>query len=81
MNWEQFQGNWMRMKVKVKERWDRLTDEELSQIGGRREPLLNKLLEKYGLSQTEAERLLNETCNQAERELEEIQVEKFDERF
>jgi uncharacterized protein YjbJ (UPF0337 family) len=81
VNWEQLHGNWMRMKLKVKERWDRLTDEELSQIGGRREPLLNKLLEKYGLSQAEAERQLSETCDEAERELQEIQEEKFDERF
>ena len=81
MNWEQLRGNWLRMKVKVKERWDRLTDDELSQIGGRREPLLNKLLEKYGLSQAEAERQLNETCAEAERELQEIQEEKFDDRF
>jgi uncharacterized protein YjbJ (UPF0337 family) len=81
MNWEQFRGNWLRMKVKVKERWGRLTDEELAQIGGRRDPLLNKLLEKYGLSQAEAERQLSETCDQAEREFQEIQEEKFDERY
>ncbi|HEV3143914.1 MAG TPA: hypothetical protein VGZ47_08535 [Gemmataceae bacterium] len=81
MNWEQFRGNWLRMKVKVKEKWDRLTDDDLANIAGRREALLDKLLQKYGLSQREAERQLSEIYDEAERELQEIQEEKFDERF
>ena len=81
MNWEQFRGNWLRMKFKVKEKWGRLTDTELTQIAGQREPLLDKLLEKYGLSPAQAEMELNAICDQAEREFQEIQEEKFDERY
>jgi len=69
------------LKVKVKEKWDRLTDDELSRIGGDRERLFCLLLEKYGLSRAVAECQLSEINERAERELEEIQEYRFDARF
>ena len=81
MNWERFKGNWLRLKVKVKEKWDHLTDDEISRTGGDRDRLAGLLLEKYGLSRAAAECELTEIYRQAERELEEIQEQKFDARF
>jgi len=81
MDWERFKGNWLRLKVKVKERWDRLTDDELSRTGGDCERLCSLLREKYGLSRAAAECDLSEIFELAERELEEIQEYKFDARF
>ena len=55
MNWDQVEGNWKQFKGKAKERWGRLTDDELDVIGGRRDQLLGKLQEQYGIGKDEAE--------------------------
>lgn len=48
MNKEQFEGIWNQMKGKVKEKWGKLTDDDLTQINGRRDQLLGKLEQRYG---------------------------------
>ena len=40
MNWDRVEGNWKQMTGKVKEQWGRLTDDELAEIGGRRDQLV-----------------------------------------
>ena len=35
MNWDQIQGNWMLFKANVQGNWVKLTDEDLTRIGGR----------------------------------------------
>jgi uncharacterized protein YjbJ (UPF0337 family) len=60
MNWDRLQGSWKQLKGTVKEKWGKLTDNELDQIAGQREQLLGLLLEKYGLAKEEAERQLEE---------------------
>ena len=44
------------MKGKIKEHWGDLTDDELDRIAGKRDQLIGKIQEKYGLSKDEAER-------------------------
>ena len=39
MDWNRIEGDWKRMKGSAKERWGRLTDDDLAAINGRREPL------------------------------------------
>ena len=39
MNWDQIQGDWMQFKGKVRKNWVKLTDEDLTRIGGRRDEL------------------------------------------
>jgi uncharacterized protein YjbJ (UPF0337 family) len=60
MNWDRIQGNWKEFKGKAKERWGRLTDDELDVIAGKREQLSGALQKAYGYSQDEAERQLDE---------------------
>ena len=55
MNWDRIEGNWKQFKGKAKERWGRLTDDELDVIAGRRDQLLGRLQEQYGLGKDEAE--------------------------
>lgn len=59
MNEEQFKGHYNEMKGKLKERWGRLTDDELTQINGRRDQLLGKIQVKYGIAKERAENELN----------------------
>jgi uncharacterized protein YjbJ (UPF0337 family) len=59
MNWDQVQGNWKQFQGKVKEQWGKLTDDELDTIAGKRDQLVGKIQEKYGIGKEEAERQLS----------------------
>jgi uncharacterized protein YjbJ (UPF0337 family) len=50
MDWDRIEGNWKAAKGKVKEKWGQLTDDDLSQINGRREQLEGKIQQRYGLA-------------------------------
>lgn len=60
MNWDRVQGNWKQLKGKVKERWGRLTDDQLEIIGGRRDQLVGRIQECYGIARDDAERQVRE---------------------
>jgi len=49
MNWDQVEGKWKQMKGAVKEQWGKLTDDDLDVIAGKRDKLIGKLQERYGL--------------------------------
>jgi len=44
----------------VKERWGRLTDDQLEIIGGRRDQLVGRIQECYGIARDDAERQVKE---------------------
>lgn len=54
------EGKWKQIKGQVRERWGRLTDDELDEIRGQREQLVGKVQEHYGKSKQEAEREVDE---------------------
>jgi len=56
MNWDQVKGNWKQFSGTVKVKWGKLTDDELDQIAGRRDILLGKIQERYGIAKEEAEK-------------------------
>ncbi len=60
MKSDRLQGNWNQIKGKVKEEWGKLTDDDLTEIDGRREQLLGKIRERYALAAEEAERKIQE---------------------
>lgn len=60
MNKELFQGKWHEYKGKVKEKWGKLTDNDLTQINGKREELIGKLESQYGYAKDRAEKEINE---------------------
>ncbi|MCL7421953.1 MAG: CsbD family protein [Methylobacter sp.] len=60
MAWDQIEGNWKQFKGKVKETWGELTDDELDQVAGKRDVLLGKIQERYGIEKDEAERRLRD---------------------
>lgn len=55
MNENILAGRWKQLRGKVKERWGKLTDDELDQIGGRRDQLVGLLQEKYGYTRKKAQ--------------------------
>ena len=56
MNWDQIEVNWTAFKGKVRNNWVKLTDEDLTRIGGRRAELTSRLRARYGFAKAEAER-------------------------
>ena len=56
MNWDQIEGKWKELKGRVREKWGKLTDDELETIGGKRDKLAGILQQKYGLAKEEAEK-------------------------
>jgi uncharacterized protein YjbJ (UPF0337 family) len=55
MNQDTFEGNWKQLKGKVREEWGKLTDDDLEAIAGKRDQLVGRLQERYGLAKDAAE--------------------------
>ena len=60
MNWDQVEGKWKEMRGQVKEKWGKLTDDDLTFAGGKRDQLLGRIQERYGIAKDEAERQLKD---------------------
>jgi uncharacterized protein YjbJ (UPF0337 family) len=60
MNWDQLEGKWKQYSGKVKEKWGKLTDDDLDVIRGRRDQLIGKIQERYGIVTQEAEKQVDE---------------------
>jgi uncharacterized protein YjbJ (UPF0337 family) len=60
MNWDQIAGKWKQSKGQIRERWGKLTDDDIEVIAGRREQLVGLLQERYGLMKVVAEEQVNE---------------------
>ncbi len=60
MNWDQIEGKWMQVKGNAKQRFGKLTDDDLTQIAGKRDKLIGKLQERYGYAREEAQRHTDE---------------------
>jgi len=55
MNWEQVEGKWKQYTGQLKEKWGKLTDDDLKQIAGKRDQLVGKIQERYGIAKAAAE--------------------------
>jgi hypothetical protein len=60
MNWVQIQSNWGLFRRRIKQRWHRLTDEQLNAIAGQRARLVRSIGDMYQLSAHESERQLSD---------------------
>jgi uncharacterized protein YjbJ (UPF0337 family) len=60
MNWDRIEGNWKQFTGNVKERWGRLTDDQLTQIAGKRDQLMGSIQSTYGIGKAMAEKQVAE---------------------
>ena len=56
MNWDQVQGKWKQSKGIFREKWGKLTDDDLEVISGKRDQLVGRLQQRYGIAHEEAEK-------------------------
>jgi uncharacterized protein YjbJ (UPF0337 family) len=60
MNWDQMEGKWKQYKGQAKEKWGKLTDDDLDVIDGRRQQLVGRIQERYGIVKDAAEKQADE---------------------
>ena len=60
MKWYEIAGDWNHFTDKVKAKWGKLTDADLTTFSGKRDQLASLLQEKYGYAREHAEREIND---------------------
>ncbi len=60
MNTDTLKGNWKQLRGKAKERWGKLTDDDLDVVEGKRDQLVGRIQERYGMARDEAEKQVDE---------------------
>ncbi len=56
MNWKQAEQSWRHIEMHARSTWPKLSDDELAAIAGKREALVEKLREHYGIVESAAAR-------------------------
>ena len=60
MDWRnRVSGNWKQVKGAVKQQWGKLTDDDLTEIDGRRETLEGVIQERYGIARDETRKQID----------------------
>lgn len=49
------EGDWLQLKGTVKQKWGKLTDDELTEINGSKDKLIGKLMSKYDMTKEQAQ--------------------------
>lgn len=62
MNWDQIKGNWKTFRGQVKQKWGKLTDDDLDIVDGKREELAGRLQSRYGYAKEHAEKEVDDFC-------------------
>lgn len=60
MNEDRIKGKWKQLTGTMKEKWGKLTDDDLQVAEGNTEYLAGRVQERYGLAKDEAERQVRE---------------------
>ncbi len=60
MNWDQIEGKWKQSAGAVKEKWGKLTDDDLTVIAGKKDQLVGKVQERYGIAREAAQKQVDE---------------------
>jgi len=60
MNWDRIAGQWKQIGAQVKAKWAKLTDDDLMAISARKDALVGKIQERYGVRRDEAEKQVDE---------------------
>jgi uncharacterized protein YjbJ (UPF0337 family) len=56
MEWDRIEGDWARLKGSAKREWEKLTDEQLDTIAGKRDALSDRIRLAYGITRETTER-------------------------
>jgi uncharacterized protein YjbJ (UPF0337 family) len=60
MNWDQLSGKWSQVKGDIRQKWGRLTDDDMEIIAGSKDKFVGRIQERYGIAKEEAQRQLDD---------------------
>ena len=60
MNEDKIKGQWKQLSGKIKQKWGKLTDDDMKVAEGSTEYLTGKLQERYGIAKDEADKQIKE---------------------
>ena len=60
MNWDQIEGKWKQFTGSARERWGKFTDDDIQTLTGKKDHLVGKIQERYGVATAEAEKQADE---------------------
>jgi uncharacterized protein YjbJ (UPF0337 family) len=60
MNWDQIEGKWKQFTGSAREHWGKLTDDDIQTLTGKKDHLVGKIQERYGIARAEAEKQADE---------------------
>ena len=64
MNRDIAEGKWKQVVGKLRDKWAKLTDDDLELVGGKRDRLVGKVQERYGYAKDRAEREVDSWIDQ-----------------
>jgi uncharacterized protein YjbJ (UPF0337 family) len=67
MNWDQIKNNWKTVSDNIKLTWGKLSDDDLAEIAGQRDQLVNMLQERYGYATVVAQNKVDEFAERSDR--------------
>ena len=60
MNWDLIEGRWKQFTGSARERWGKLTDDDMQTLTGQKDNLVGKIQERYGIAKEDAEKQAEE---------------------
>ena len=63
MNPDELKEKWNQIKSKLREKWAKLTDDDWTQLQRKKEKLVGKIQERYGVAKEQAEKELRDFFN------------------
>ena len=60
MNWDQIEGKWKQFSGAAREKWGKLTDTDWHTVAGKKDQLVGRIQERYGVAKDEADRQADE---------------------
>ncbi len=60
MNWDQIEGMWKQFTGSARERWGKLSDNDWETIAGKKDQLVGRIQQRYGVAHAEAEKQAEE---------------------
>jgi uncharacterized protein YjbJ (UPF0337 family) len=66
MNADTMKGQWKQLTGKIKEKWGKLTDDDLTTINGQKDQFVGKLQERYGYAKDRAAKEYDDFCRECD---------------
>jgi uncharacterized protein YjbJ (UPF0337 family) len=72
MNWDTISAKWTQVKGGVKSKWAKLNDDDVGMLEGKRDHLIGKIVERYGVLKEEAARQVDDWAHTLGAELDSV---------